>query len=200
MQLSERIEELRYYLPLNGSDAFLEAVTKQSLIVFKSNKKNPCDIFDISDAIVYEELEKAQQAKDDEQFIDFNDEVASITDLGDMDLMDITVTRDNLFYANNILTKNSMGVPATADFMLSLSRTEELDQMGQLLAKQIKSRYGKKTAKPRFVIGVDLDTQKLFDVNQDEQKELMKVDDTVRNKNGSTDTSKFRDKFAGIKV
>lgn len=199
MELLDLIESLKHYLPYNGGDAFFRAVGIYANNVFKANLKK-CDIEDIIDAILFEEIEKAQQAKYNECTIDFNDEIISIENLGDRELIDITVTRDNLFYANDILTKNSMGVPATADFMLSLSRTEELDQMGQLLAKQIKSRYGKKTAKPRFVIGVDLDTQKLFDVNQDEQKELMQVDDAIRNKNGSTDTSKFRDKFAGIKV
>ena len=40
---------------------------------------------------------------------------------------------------------DSMGVPATADFMLSMSRTEEMDELGQILVKQLKNRYGNKT-------------------------------------------------------
>ena len=79
-------------------------------------------------------------------------------------MMDITVSRDNLFIANNILTKNSFGVPATADFMLALMRTEEHDEMNQVFCKQIKSRYANKSDKLRFVLGVDQQKQRYYDV------------------------------------
>ena len=78
--------------------------------------------------------------------------------------MVITVSRDNLFIANNILTKNSFGVPATADFMLALIRTEEHDEMNQVLCKQIKSRYANKSDTLRFVLGVDQQKHRYYDV------------------------------------
>lgn len=83
----------------------------------------------------------------------------------------------------------SMGIPATADFMLSVTRTEELDEMGQVLFKQLKNRYGNKVDKLRFVVGVDLYRQTLYEVNQSEQ------DDLVVEKTCSTSTASLKDKF-----
>jgi len=60
---------------------------------------------------------------------------------------------------------DSVGIPAVADFMLALIRTEELDSMGQLMIKQLKSRYSNKSKLMRFIVGVDLEQQRLFDVD-----------------------------------
>jgi replicative DNA helicase len=84
----------------------------------------------------------------------------------------------------------SMGIPATADFMISITRTEELDSLGQVLFKQLKNRYGNKTNKLRFVVGVDLDRQTLYDVNQSEQDDIM-----VAQQISATSTSSLKDKF-----
>lgn len=53
----------------------------------------------------------------------------------------------------------SVGLPATSDFILSLVRTEELDELGQLMVKQLKTRYNNKSNKLRFTIGIDLEKQ-----------------------------------------
>lgn len=68
-------------------------------------------------------------------------------------------------------TAESFGLPATADFMISIVRTDELDALGQLLIKQLKSRYGNKGYYERFVIGVDIEKMKLYDVDDDAQIE-----------------------------
>mgnify|MGYP000624874167 FL=1 len=39
-------------------------------------------------------------------------------------------------------TSESFGLPATADFMAALIVTEELDELGQIMIKQLKNRYG----------------------------------------------------------
>jgi intein/homing endonuclease len=41
--------------------------------------------------------------------IEFKDEILSIDPIGEMDTIDIEVSGDHLFYANGILTHNSMG-------------------------------------------------------------------------------------------
>lgn len=61
---------------------------------------------------------------------------------------------------------DSFGIPATADFMVSLMRTEELDECSQVAMKQIKSRYGNKSDKLRFVLGCNQQTQTYYDVEQ----------------------------------
>lgn len=78
-------------------------------------------------------------------------------------------------------TSESFGVPAAADMMFALIRTEELDEMGQLLIKQLKSRYGDVGYHKRFVVGIDLPKFKLYNVDAKEQEDLVdrgKTDDT----------------------
>lgn len=67
----------------------------------------------------------------------------------------------------------STGIAQTADGMWALMRTEELDQMGQLLVKQLKSRYANKAVKLKFCIGVNVDKQQLFDLDDDRSDELV---------------------------
>ena len=73
-------------------------------------------------------------------------------------------------------TSESFGLPATADFMLAISQTEELEQLNQYMVKQLKNRYADPSFHRRFVVGVDKSKMRLFDVEQAAQQEL--VDDT----------------------
>ena len=70
-------------------------------------------------------------------------------------------------------TSESFGLPATADLMLGLSKNEELDQMGQILVKQLKNRYNDPGVHNKFVLGVDRSKMRLFDVEQSSQPELV---------------------------
>lgn len=158
------MRDINLYLPFNGDDRFWAAVVNQAKSVKQRNKYD-IDLEDLIDAIVKEEFEKAELAMELEQSISFDDEIVGIEYLGEREMMDITVSRDNLFIANDILTKNSFGVPQTADFLLALMRTEELDEIDQVLCKQIKSRYANKTDKLRFVMGVDQQKQRYYDVD-----------------------------------
>ena len=66
-------------------------------------------------------------------------------------------------------TSESFGLPATADLMFALISTEELEQMNQIMVKQLKNRYNDPTHHKRFVIGVDRSKMRLFDVDEDDQ-------------------------------
>ena len=66
-------------------------------------------------------------------------------------------------------TADSFGVNATADMVLALTRTEELDNCSQVLIKQLKNRYGNKNDKLRFTLGVDQSKQQYFDVDSSHQ-------------------------------
>jgi replicative DNA helicase len=57
----------------------------------------------------------------------------------------------------------SMGIPATADGMWAVIRSEDLDQIGQLAWKQLKSRYANKAVRTTFQTGVDVERQQFFD-------------------------------------
>jgi archaellum biogenesis ATPase FlaH len=70
-------------------------------------------------------------------------------------------------------TSESFGLPATADFMFALISSEELDELDQLVVKQLKNRYNDPTVFKRFVIGVDRSRMKLYDCEQEAQEELI---------------------------
>jgi hypothetical protein len=53
--------------------------------------------------------------------------------------------------------------------MFALISTEELEQMGQIMVKQLKNRYNDPTHKKRFVIGIDRAKMRLYDVDENEQ-------------------------------
>ena len=63
-------------------------------------------------------------------------------------------------------TSESFGLPATADLMFALIKTDELEEMGQIMVKQLKNRYNDPTMHKRFVIGIDRAKMRLFDVDQ----------------------------------
>jgi len=89
-------------------------------------------------------------------------------------------------------TSESFGLPATADLMFALISTEELENLGQMMVKQLKNRYNDPTSNKRFVIGVDRGKMRLYDVDETEQN---LTDDTpVFDKSKfNEDTSKFKD-------
>ena len=66
-------------------------------------------------------------------------------------------------------TSESFGVPATADLMFALIGNEELDNLGQIMVKQLKNRYSDPTQNKRFVIGVDKSRMKFYDVEDSAQ-------------------------------
>ena len=69
-------------------------------------------------------------------------------------------------------TSESFGLPATADLMFALIRTEELDELNQVMIKQLKNRYNDPSYYKRFVLGIDRSKMKLYDVEDSAQKGL----------------------------
>ena len=67
-------------------------------------------------------------------------------------------------------TSESFGLPATADLMFALISSEELEELGQIMVKQLKNRYNDPTYYKRFAIGIDRAKMKLFDVEQSAQQ------------------------------
>lgn len=92
-------------------------------------------------------------------------------------------------------TAESFGLPATADFMIALISTPEMEELNQFLVKQLKSRLGDKTKDKRFVIGVDRGKMRVYDTEESAQKDIVDSGrtavSTVQNK---------KDKFKGINV
>lgn len=88
-------------------------------------------------------------------------------------------------------TSESFGLPATADFMIALSTTEELEQMGQILVKQLKNRYNDISTLKRFVLGIDRSKMRLFDLDQSAQDELVDTGSKDKKDVSTFDKSKF---------
>ena len=72
-------------------------------------------------------------------------------------------------------TAESFGLPATADFMFALISTEDLQELDQIMVKQLKNRYNDPTYHRRFVLGVDRAKMRLFDCEQSAQDELVDI-------------------------
>jgi len=66
-------------------------------------------------------------------------------------------------------TSESFGTVATVDMIIAMIKTEELDQLGQVMFKQIKNRDNDVSKFKRFVVGVDRNKMRLYDVEQNAQ-------------------------------
>ena len=93
-------------------------------------------------------------------------------------------------------TSESFGLPATADLMFALISTEELEDLNQMLVKQLKNRYNDPTANKRFIIGVDRAKMRLYDVSQKAQTDLV---DTGQD-DDEEPSSSMEERFADFKV
>jgi replicative DNA helicase len=98
-------------------------------------------------------------------------------------------------------TSESFGLPATADFMFALVTNEELQNLNQILVKQLKNRYSDPNHFKRFVVGVDRAKMRLYDVEDSAQSGLADAgqDDPPLNTFGNRER-KFNKDFAGLKV
>jgi len=93
-------------------------------------------------------------------------------------------------------TSESFGLPATADLMFALISTEELEQLGQIMVKQLKNRYNDPTMNKRFVVGIDRAKMRLFDVEQNAQKDIL---DSGQEEEYTYEEEQKKSKFSGFK-
>ena len=70
-------------------------------------------------------------------------------------------------------TSESFGLPATADLMFALISTEELEQLGQIMVKQLKNRYNDISIFKRFIVGIDRAKMRLYDCEQTAQEDIL---------------------------
>ena len=113
------------------------------------------------------------------------DKIVSIEEIEERESIDIEVDGNHLFFVNEILTHNSstdvgledtaesFGLPSTADFMFALITTEELEEHNQIKVKQLKNRYNDPIKNRTFVVGIDRAKMRLYDVEEEAQKELI---------------------------
>ncbi len=125
------------------------------------------------------------------------DEVVEIIELEEEDTIDIEVSGNRLFFANDVLTHNSgygetdmdltntsesIGLPQTVDAMFALISTEELESMGQIMIKQLKNRWNDLSYYRRFVVGIDRSKMRLYDVEETGQSNVHNETSTFKPK------------------
>ncbi len=97
-------------------------------------------------------------------------------------------------------TSESFGLPATADFMFALISTEELEELGQILVKQLKNRYNDAFSNKKFIIGMNRAKMKLFNVERGQQTGLSQSNQVDKEDHGNGFGPKtFDEKFKGDK-
>ena len=122
-------------------------------------------VFDVAETLLKMQFEREEKIEFTDKQISYFDEIVEIEDMGELETIDISVTGDNLFYCNNILTKNSFGIPAIADFFAAIINTDELKQLNQLMFKQLKNRYTGISTDEKFLMGVDYLKMKLYELD-----------------------------------
>ena len=96
-------------------------------------------------------------------------------------------------------TSESFGLPATADLMLAMVSTEELEDLDQIMIKQLKNRYADPGANKRFVVGIDRSKMRLFD--SEDQDGVMGNNQSKENDSPiNTFGNRERKDFSGLKV
>ena len=95
-------------------------------------------------------------------------------------------------------TSESFGLPATADLMFALISSEELEELGQIMVKQLKNRYNDPSYYKRFTVGVDRAKMRLYDIEQSAQ---VNITDSGQPPVGAFNKIKHEKKsFEGFKV
>jgi replicative DNA helicase len=92
-------------------------------------------------------------------------------------------------------TSESFGLPATADLMFALISSDELEQLGQIMVKQLKNRYNDPTINKRFVVGIDRAKMRLYDCEQSAQDNILDKgdDEEYNNDDDKSSKAKFSD-------
>jgi replicative DNA helicase len=93
----------------------------------------------------------------------------------------------------------SFGTMMTADIAVALIKTEELDNMGQIMFKQIRNRDNDVTMHKRFVVGVDKHKMRLYDVEQDAQVEAIDTSSDNQYNYEDDNSSSRNQKFSKFK-
>ena len=122
-------------------------------------------------------------------------------------IMSATQTTRSGFVSSDIGledTSESFGLPATADLMFALISTEELEDLNQICIKQLKNRYNDPTMNKIFILGIDRAKMRLYDVEQNAQKDLVDSgqnnDEVVFDNTPFGNKGKSYEKFNDLKV
>jgi hypothetical protein len=83
--------------------------------------------------------------------------------------------------------------------MFALISSEQLEQLGQIMVKQLKNRYNDPSSNKKFVIGIDRSKMKLYDV-EDSAQDIVDSGQKGADEKMVNSIIKKTDKFKGFKV
>lgn len=75
---------------------------------------------------------------------------------------------------------DSLSIVMTADLILGVVRTEELDASNQIMMVQMKNRYSDPSVNKRFLVGVDRSKMKLYDLRETSTDGMMREPDLAK--------------------
>ena len=150
---------------MNNENAILFALKKINLLKHLGLLSSETDDLKYKEVLTKILEEQEEKNKISDALINYNDEITEITFLGDKETIDISVTGDSLFYCNDILTKNSIGLASTCDIICSLWQTEEDRELGVINMGIQKNRFGPNFGHSSFKCNYE--TLTLKEVNPD---------------------------------
>ena len=80
--------------------------------------------------------------------------------------------------------------------MFALISTEELEEISQIMVKQLKNRYNDPTINKRFVVGIDRAKMRLYDVEQSAHQGITDANQDIE----IPDKDEMSKKLAQLKV
>jgi len=94
-------------------------------------------------------------------------------------------------------TSESFGVPATADLMLALISTDELEKQNQIMIKQLKNRYNEAAKDRKILLGIDRPKMRFYELEESAQSDIIQ---NVRDfDNSNLPVKDAPSKFSGFK-
>jgi hypothetical protein len=80
--------------------------------------------------------------------------------------------------------------------MFALISTDELEELGQIMVKQLKNRYNDLSIFKRFVVGIDRAKMRLYDCEQSAQDDIL---DSGKEEEYTYEEQKPKKSFDGFK-
>ena len=96
-------------------------------------------------------------------------------------------------------TSESFGLPATADLMFALISTDDLEELGQIMVKQLKNRYNDLSVNKRFIVGIDRAKMRLYDCEQSAQNDVLDNGQDEEYEFDDEKKSSLKEKFGSFK-
>lgn len=171
-------------------DEYRQCEEHAAYLIEKGYYKGTLDATHIIELLVKNFIEKKEREALLESTLDYNDEIVSIEYVGECETVDIGVSGDNLFLCNGILTKNSMGLVHTLDLYLAQMAPEELQDINQMMFKQLKNRYNDLNTMRKFVVGFDRPRMTFYNLESSAQSNIDKGSSKTKTKSTKEDDDK----------